>query len=60
MGRIVHAQLGRYPRRGNEKPYFAVITSEAKQSILSSRPYGLLRRFAPRNDDLQNTLCLRE
>ena len=30
--------------------YLGVIASEAKQSMLPRRRYGLLRRFAPRND----------
>jgi hypothetical protein len=30
---------------------YAVIASEAKQSISPRRKKGLLRRFAPRNDD---------
>jgi hypothetical protein len=29
-----------------------VIASEAKQSIARQRKYGLLRRFAPRNDEI--------
>jgi hypothetical protein len=29
---------------------FTVIASEAKQSIYPRKQYGLLRRFAPRND----------
>src|SRR6185312_1755972 len=31
-------------------PQSLVVASEAKQSMLSSPPDGLLRRFAPRND----------
>ena len=31
--------------------YISVIASEAKQSIFPSRRDGLLRRFAPRNDE---------
>src|SRR5690242_14505981 len=31
--------------------FLLVIASEAKQSILKQRKYGLLRRFAPRNDE---------
>jgi hypothetical protein len=38
------------------KVYLAVIASEAKQSILSSRRHGLLR-FA-RNDDLRTPCAL--
>jgi hypothetical protein len=30
--------------------FFAVIASAAKQSIVTPRDNGLLRRFAPRND----------
>jgi hypothetical protein len=38
------------------KPHHTVIASEAKQSRLPPRrPYGLLRRFAPRNDDAGST-----
>jgi hypothetical protein len=37
-------------RRGMADAHLAVIASVAKQSILSSRSHGLLRRFAPRND----------
>jgi hypothetical protein len=33
-----------------EDPVVTVIASEAKQSIKPQRKYGLLRRFAPRND----------
>src|ERR1700722_9526460 len=61
VGREIPAQLGRItPRecggvsyrhceptgRANARP----MTGSAKQSILSSRLHGLLRRFAPRND----------
>src|ERR1700727_3864134 len=42
-------------RRGNAEVYLAVIASEAKQSILPLRLYGLLR-FA-RNDDFLALLC---
>jgi hypothetical protein len=31
---------------------FPVIASEAKQSIVPQSKYGLLRRVAPRNDEL--------
>jgi hypothetical protein len=69
FGRRIHAQLGRNVSRecegvscrhceptgrANARP----MTGSAKQSILSSRPHGLLRRFALRNDDPQSTLCL--
>ena len=69
FGRRIHAQLGRNASRecggvscrhreptgrANARP----MTGSAKQSILSSRPHGLLRRFALRNDDPQSPLCL--
>jgi hypothetical protein len=40
-------------RRGIAKSYPVVIASEAKQSSFGARTHkaGLLRRFAPRNDD---------
>jgi len=37
-------------RRDRNFPLSFVIASEAKQSIHPCKKYGLLRRFAPRND----------
>jgi hypothetical protein len=38
------------------KLYFAVIASEAKQSIEQKSKNGLLRRFAPRNDGFDDAI----
>src|SRR5881409_3416733 len=44
--------------RGKHKRFNAVIASAAKQSSLALPPNGLLRRFAPRNDDKYHLILL--
>ncbi len=48
----VGAERDRRHRRAVKSAAFSVIASEAKQSMPPRKEYGLLRRCAPRNDDI--------